>query len=106
MVWTATDAVRPSEAASVLPALKPNQPKARISVPITTNEMLWAGMALDEPSLLNLPIRGPSIIAPASAAIPPVMCTTLEPAKSMWPLPRPKLTPSCESQPPPQTQQA
>ena len=40
----------------------------------------------------------------SSAITPPCMCTTEEPAKSTWPWPRPKLTPSCESQPPPQTQ--
>src|SRR3954467_9597113 len=105
MVQTATLGTRPSVAARVDPALNPNQPNDRISVPSTTIGMLCPGMALAEPSLLNLPIRGPRIKAPASAVTPPVMWTTLDPAKSMWPLPSPKFVPRSASQPPPQTQQ-
>ena len=59
-------------------------------MPSTAIGMSWAGIAFGEPSLLNLPMRGPRIIAPARAQTPPVMCTTLDPAKSTWPLPRPK----------------
>ena len=39
-------------------------------------------MATGVPSFLNLPMRGPSTIAPASAEKPPTACTTEEPAKS------------------------
>ena len=45
MVFTAMIAIRGSEAASVEPALKPNHPNARISVPITAIGMLWPGIA-------------------------------------------------------------
>ena len=44
-------------------------------------------MAFGVPSLLNLPMRGPRIMASASAAHPPVACTTPEPAKSTAPWP-------------------
>ena len=40
------------------------------------------------PSRLNLrPRRGPRTIAPASAMKPPIVCTTVEPAKSWKPVP-------------------
>ena len=45
---------------------------------------------------------GPSTIAPASAATPPIACTTPDPAKSTYPWPRLMLEPSLASQPPPQ----
>lgn len=32
--------------------------------------------------LVNLPVLGPKTLAPISAAVPPTMWTTLEPAKS------------------------
>src|SRR5262245_31835227 len=105
IVHTAIEPIRRSVAASELPGLNPNQPNARISVPTATIGMLCAGMALGEPSLLNLPIRGPRTHAPQRAQRPPVMCTTLDPAKSTWPFPSPKLAPRSASQPPPQTQQ-
>ena len=44
----------------------------------------------------NLPRRGPSTRIPASAAQPPTLCTTVEPAKSQ--------KPAVASQPPPQIQ--
>ena len=40
-----------------------------------------------EPSARNRPRRGPRIAQPTRAAVPPVKCTTPEPAKSMAPLP-------------------
>ena len=40
------------------------------------------GIALGDPSRLNLPMRGPSCIPTASAVKPPTECTTPEPAKS------------------------
>jgi hypothetical protein len=96
--------MRRSVPARVEPALKPNQPKARMKVPITAIGRLWPGMALLEPSLLYLPMRGPTILAATIEITPPVRCTTEEPAKSTWPWPRPKLAPSCDSHPAPQTQ--
>ena len=46
-------------------------------------------MAIGVPSFLNLPMRGPITIAPASAEKPPTAWTTDEPAKSSTPWPRP-----------------
>ncbi len=84
-MFTAMTETRRSLLASVLPGLKPNQPKARMKQPRTPIGMLWPGIGFAEPSLLYLPMRGPSTIAPASAVTPPTMCTTDEPAKSTWP---------------------
>ena len=58
---------------SVEPALKPNQPNARMNVPSTTIAMLCAGIGFGLPSLENLPLRAPIIFAPTNAATPPVM---------------------------------
>ncbi len=69
--------------------LKPNQPKIRMIVPRMAIGRLWPGMATGVPSFLNLPMRGPSTMAPASAAKPPTACTTDDPAKSTAPLPMP-----------------
>jgi len=100
-VLLATMAMRPSVALRVEAVLKPNQPKARISVPTMAMGKLCPGMAAMVSSRRYLPTRGPSTIAPARAVRPPVMCTTDEPAKSTWPWPRPRLAPSCASQPRP-----
>ena len=62
------------------------------------NGIEWPGIARGLPSLPYLPMRGPSMAAPMSAAQPPTLCTTVEPAKS-W-----NGVSSCDSQPPPQTQ--
>ena len=43
-------------------------------------------MGLTEPSRRNLPSLGPMISMPASAAQPPVLCTMVEPAKSLNPI--------------------
>src|SRR5437588_12531217 len=88
------------DAPSVLPGLKPNQPKARMKQPSKASTMLWPGMVFALPSRLYLPRREPNTMAPASAHQPPTACTTPLPAKSMYPLPRPT-APNCESQPPP-----
>ena len=77
--------MRRSPPASVEPGLKPNQPKARMNVPASAIGMSWPGIGTDSPSLVYLPMRGPITIAPASAATPPTMWTTDEPAKSTWP---------------------
>src|SRR5438128_4061275 len=103
-VLTATRAPFRSAAGRVLPVLKPNQPKASSRVPSMYMGTLWAGIGLGVPSGLNLPMRGPTTMAPARALNPPTMWTTEEPAKSTWPWPSPKLAPSRDSQPPPQTQ--
>ena len=85
MVLTAIEPMRrlpAAEAPRVLPGLNPNQPKARMKQPISTAEMSWPMIALAEPSRLNLPMRGPIIMATARAVIPPTACTTPDPAKS------------------------
>ena len=104
IVLTATTPIRRSVPARVDPALNPNQPKARMKQPTIAIGMWCPGIAFGVPSLLNLPRRGPSILAPTKASTPPVMWTTEEPAKSTWPCPRLKLLPSLASQPPPHTQ--
>src|SRR5215203_5214515 len=51
-------------------------------------------------------MRGPIIMAPASAITPPMECTTPDPAKSTAPWPNCQFLPICASQPPPHTQLA
>jgi hypothetical protein len=81
-VFVATTANCTSVDANVEAALKPNQPNSRMNVPSIAIGMWWPGRARGVPSLAYLPMRGPRTIAPASAAAPPTMCTTPEPAKS------------------------
>ena len=81
-VLVATTANWTSVTAKVEAALKPNQPNSRMNVPSIAIGMWWPGMVFGEPSLLNLPMRGPSTMAPARPATPPTACTTPEPAKS------------------------
>ena len=81
-VLVATTANCTSVAASVEAALKPNQPNSRMKQPSMAIGMWWPGRVLAVPSALYLPMRGPSTMAPASAATPPTVCTTPEPAKS------------------------
>ena len=74
-----------SIAESVLPGLKPYQPNQRMKPP-TVATVRSCGSIGAPPSRLNLrPSRGPSTIAPASATKPPMLWTTVEPAKS-WKL--------------------
>ena len=80
----------------VEPGLKPNQPSQRTNRPMTARDMLWPGIAWGLPSRPYLPIRGPRMTAPASAAQPPREWTAVSPAKSRKPRPA--------SQPPPQIQ--
>ena len=77
----------------VLPALKPYQPNHRSKTPSDTKTRLCAsclivlsesGVKQPHPRLSGKrPMRGPVKIAPTSAQMPPVRCTTPEPAKSM-----------------------
>ncbi len=90
-------AMRESDAARLEPALKPNHPKARIKVPTIAIGKLCPGIAA------NLRRHGgtcrcaaPTRSRRPEPAMPPVMCTTEEPAKSTWPCPRPRLSPSCD----------
>ena len=53
-----------------------------MNTPSAAKGMLWPLITLGRPFLSNLPIRGPSIIVPTSAATPPTPWTTVEPAKS------------------------
>ena len=71
-----------SIADSVLPGLKPYQPNQRMTPPTAAIVMSWPG-GRPPPSRLNLrPRRGPRAMAPASATKPPMVWTTVEPAKS------------------------
>ena len=57
------------------PPLNPNQPNHRINTPIVTSGIEEAAnglTGLGDPAFANLPILGPSNIAPAKAAAPPV----------------------------------
>ncbi len=80
-VVTATG-VTAESAKSSEPPLKPNQPTSRIMAPMMAKGMEWPGMARALPSGPYLPMRGPRMAAPTRAAMPPVMCTMPEPAKS------------------------
>ena len=91
---------------SVEPALKPYQPIHRINVPSAWRTDEWPGSgsglsgrqqpheaAHEAPSyglpssaaVMKRPGRGPMTAAPQRAAMPPVRCTTPEPAKSITP---------------------
>src|SRR5437867_4591904 len=107
IVFTATDPIRRfplPEAPRVEPGLNPNHPNARMKQPVRTRTMSCPMRALDLPSRVYFPMRGPTIMDSANALNPPTACTTPEPAKSQYPLPKPKLAPRLDSQPPPQAQ--
>src|SRR6266576_4077452 len=71
-----------SIAESVLPGLNPYQPNHRINPP-TVATVRSCGSMGPPPSRLNFrPKRGPRTIAPANATHPPMVWTTVEPAKS------------------------
>ena len=81
--------------------LNPYQPNQRIKQPSAPITMLcpgnaWTFVTFPFSSLVNLPIRAPSIAAPINALKPPTIWIAQEPAKS-W-------KPSAASQPPPQIQ--
>ena len=54
-------------------------------MPSAVSAVLWPGMCSAWPLALKRPTRGPKTQAPTSAAVPPVMWTTAEPAKSYKP---------------------
>src|SRR5712675_1373235 len=71
-----------ASAASAEPALNPNQPNQSMPVPRRTYGAFDGDGA---PPGLAFFIRGPRKMAPASAANPADMCTTVPPAKSSTP---------------------
>ena len=73
---------------SIEPGLNPYQPNQRMKVPRTTSGAECPGMSMALPSESKRPMRGPTIMAPMRPAIPPVMWTAQEPAKSTMPMPR------------------
>ena len=77
-----------SIAESVLPGLNPYQPNHRISPPLTAMVKSCGNMGAPPSRLKVRPRRGPSTIAPARAMNPPMVCTTVDPAKSWNPIPR------------------
>jgi len=64
------------------PAVKPNQPNHRNPVPKSANGMLAGGNTLDS----TFDFWGFRKIAPARAAQPDDICTTVPPAKSCAPI--------------------
>ena len=54
-------AMRGSLPLTVLPALKPNQPKNRMNVPMTTYTMLWPLRSRTSPFGPYLPMRAPTV---------------------------------------------
>ena len=103
IVTTATSARRPSVIPSVEPALKPNQPKNRMSTPRPTSGIECPGITRGLPSGPYLSLRGPSSSSAARAPVAPIRCTAVEPAKSCMPVGSRPVSPFC-SQPPPNTQ--
>ncbi len=100
---TATSASLASVAASVEPALKPNQPTNRMITPRPTSGIECPGITRGLPSGPYLPLRGPSSSSAASAPVAPMRWTAVEPAKSCMPVGSSAVSPFC-SQPPPNTQ--
>ena len=97
LVLMATRAMsEPSPTPRVEPGLKPNQPNQSRNIPSEARGRECPSSTLGLPSGPYLPMRGPSVLVPMNAAQPPTACTTVEPAKSVKPMPA--------SQPPPQIQ--
>ena len=53
--------------------LKPYHPNQRMKQPKAPIVILCPGIPFGLPSLLNFPIRGPNILAPIKAVIPPTI---------------------------------
>ena len=87
--WVTTKALaaEPS-AATALPALKPNQPNQSKPVPSTAKGRLCGGDVW-----FGCPLRRPRTIAATRAETPALMWTTVPPAKSRAPSPKPKKPP-------------
>src|ERR1700693_1559738 len=71
-----------SIAESVLPGLKPYQPNHRIRPPVTAMVKSCGSIGAPPPRLNLRPRRGPRTMEPANATHPPIVCTTVDPAKS------------------------
>src|SRR3989344_1629751 len=97
VVVTAIAAILAFVPASVDPALNPYHPNHKMKTPSVAKGSECPFISTAFP-LMYFPILGPTAIAPASAAQPPTLCTTVEPAKSM------NGASNSESQPPPQAQ--
>merc|ERR1719161_1824806 len=67
------------------PQLNPYHPNQRTKVPSAMSVKLCIGIGRTLPSAPNRPVRGPTTAAPTRAAMPPVMCTIVLPAKSIAP---------------------
>ena len=65
-----------------LPPLNPNQPIHKSKAPKVTKGIFEAGITLTPPSFVYLPVLAPTISKAANKAQPPVLCITVEPAKS------------------------
>src|ERR1700722_16965087 len=76
-----------SMAESVLPGLKPYQPNHRISPPLTAIVRSCGSIGAPPSPLDFRPSLGPRTMAPARAMNPPIVCTTVDPAKSWKPIP-------------------
>src|SRR6266851_10210035 len=76
-----------SIAESVLPGLNPYQPNHRRRPPAAAIVRSCGSMGPPPSRLNRRPRRGPRTIAPASSIKPPIVCTTVDPAKSWKPVP-------------------
>src|SRR6478672_10924372 len=95
VVFAATRPIPPKSIAdNVLPGLNPYHPNHN-SKPPDAAIVRSCGIIGPPPSRLNLrPKRGPRLIAPAKAIAPPIVWTTVEPAKSWKPVPTQGMTDS------------
>src|SRR5208283_4536920 len=80
-MWVTRNALpATASAASLLPALKPNQPNQSSPTPRRVRVRLWGMNAL-----VPYPLRLPTTSAATSEATPQLRCTTSPPAKSRQP---------------------
>src|SRR5215467_7649819 len=71
-----------SSAESVDPGLKPYQPNHKIRPPTAPRMMLCGNIGPPPSRAKTRPRRGPRATAPASEIAPPIVWTTVDPAKS------------------------